>query len=698
MPAHSDNALKYLCSIKGAFPLRGLRTRTVSHFTHLFCLLFLLHALCACGSLESAESQGDSDPVGTQEQMEAEDHVLDEESVPRHELAVRVSALLENWSVKERNFLEAYREEFKRALNGTQELQEQLVKAYEERGYALIFSDGQKLSKSAESLMETLRQVTTEGLKHESYQAPRLESYLENVATSDQMYRNVSMAPDNERAEMFWKLLHALRTEEVIELVVIEKRLTTAAFDDRDLPLVSDTLDWLERLFASKAALNSALREVDMLLLSNWFRYVYEMRYAKRIHPFEGEPNEATDIARAEPALELHFQTTDFNDLAPSLLELVPKIPEYQKLKEGLAFYQKLAVEQDHLLLAKATQRLHKGSKGDNVVVLQRRLQQEEYYEFEGEPSGVFDAALSESVRLYQEVHQLKETGKMDRGTRSSLNKSFAQRADQVAFALQRHRESELHQGMWRYGTVPVQARVNIPAFEATFFRDGQEAVRHRLVVGNNKIETDEETGLKGHYNRTRLFSREMTTIVLNPTWRVPKRIKEQELDENLFDEPDYYEKNNYEVVILDDGSERVVQLPGPNNALGLVKFLFPNEWSIYMHDTPQKQFFKREIRAYSHGCMRTHNALELAEWILTEFDGMSVDRFKKIVDSRETYGIPLKQKIPITIDYNTVAVHESGRMMFLLDVYRFDRDYLQGKTPYPLLPDELLPQVVLVE
>ena len=211
-------------------------------------------------------------------------------------------------------------------------------------------------------------------------------------------------------------------------------------------------------------------------------------------------------------------------------------------------------------------------------------------------------------------------------------------------------------------------------------------------------MSTEEQSGLRGHFNRTRLFSRQLVTVVLNPTWRVPVRIKEQELDPKLMENPDFYETNNYDVVIHDDGSEHVIQLAGPDNALGLVKFLFPNEWSIYMHDTPKKRLFKREIRAFSHGCMRVHEALDLAQWLLVDNEGWTKERFDKVVAKRKTYGVPLKTKVAITIDYNPVAVHANGRAMFLSDVYKFDRDQAEGKTPYEKSSAGRQTQVVLVD
>ncbi len=361
-----------------------------------------------------------------------------------------------------------------------------------------------------------------------------------------------------------------------------------------------------------------------------------------------------------------------------------------------LARYRQLADEHTPIELPRAAKKLKLGSEGEVVQQLEKRLLQEAY--LEGEVTGKYDERLQNAVKAYQETHQFKPTGEMDRKARSSLNIPLARRAVQLARGLQRHRESELHQGKWRFGTVSIQARINIPQFEATFFKDGELARTHRVVVGSNAVSVDERTGYKGHFNRTRLFSRQMVTVVLNPTWRVPPRIKEQELDPKLMDNPDFYETNNYDVLIHDDGSEHVIQLAGPNNALGLVKFLFPNEWSIYMHDTPKKRLFKREIRAFSHGCMRVHEALDLARWVLVDNEGWTNDRFDKVVKKRKTYGVPLKKKIAITIDYNPVAVHENGRAMFLSDVYKFDRDQAAGKTPYRQPTKGRQTQVVLVD
>ena len=616
----------------------------------------------------------------------------------REALARRVLGFLDAWTQRESAFLEAYKRDFEAALGELRWFKKLSTAGYEARGFALRFSDGQDLRPAADAMIAAIEDLEAHGLDPEPYGREALRTKLKAAAEAKQAYLTTLVPPDDVDRARLWKLAERLRGGLAVNHGSIVSALGEAELDDQHVPLVDAAEARLEAMFEAKAALNDALRDLDIALMQGFFRYAYDMRLSRRVHPFLADPDDATGVERAADSLRQLYDETDFDALDVGLRALVPTFPLYKPTMEGLARYRRLAAEEEQVVLPKAVQRLRRGSKGDNVVLLQRRLAQEGYLELEGEPDGLYGEGLSEALTLYQETHQLDPSGAMDRGTRSSLNKAFADRADQIALSLQRYRESELHQGEHRFGSVPVQARVNIAAFEAVFYRDGAPARTHRVVVGSNAVSVDEDTGIKGHFNRTRLFTEQLQTIVLNPTWRVPSRIKEQELDEKLIEEPDFYEKNNYELKILDDGSEEVVQLPGPNNALGLVKFLFPNRFSIYMHDTPKKRLFNRQIRAYSHGCMRTHEALDLAKWVLTDLQEMTEARFEQILDSRQTYGIALENKIPITVEYNTVGVHESGRMMFFLDVYKFDSDLAKGKTPYEKPPHNArFEQVVMV-
>jgi len=645
----------------------------------------------ACG-----EEQSDT-PVATATKPTAPTPPPEPPPPERDELVRQTAAFLKGWETRKERFLESYRTDFERALSRMGWFRQLSTRAYEARGFSsLIFSDGQSLRPAAHTMIATVEEVDAHGLDGDRYNRDALKALLQKVVDKQEDYNKTIVAPDDPVANTLWTALERLHTGLDGGELAIRLALEEAELNDEHVPLLDDARTRLDALFQAKASLNDVLRDLDLGLLQRFFRYAFDMRFARRLHPFDADKDDGAGVERVAEQLFALFSSTDFDVLAEALTGLEPALPEYRKMMVELARYAQWAAEHETITLPKAAKKLKVGSDGDVVKLLERRLIQEAY--LEGEETGTYDERVEASVKAYQETHQFKVTGEMDRRVRASMNMPFAKRAVQLARGLQRHRESELHQGKWRFGTVEMQARINIPKFEATFFRNGELARTHRVVVGSNAISTEERTGFRGHFNRTRLFSREMVTIVLNPTWRVPVRIKEQELDPKLMEAPDFYETHNYDVVIHDDGSEHVIQLPGPDNALGLVKFLFPNEWSIYMHDTPKKRLFKREIRAFSHGCMRVHEALDLARWLLVEVEGWTDHRFDKVLGKRKTYGVPLKHKVVITIDYNPVAIHENGRAMFLSDVYKFDRDQVAGKTPYPRARGGRQTQAVFVD
>lgn len=640
--------------------------------------------------LATAEPTGDAPSAEpTEQQLPEEAHAA------RGMLARRIRGLNERWTQRERGLLEHYKADFQKAVAASTWFKKLRTRTYEARGYSLLFSDGERLQPQATALLEALDGLEAQAVNPEPYNREALRDAFAAVDKARAAYDAVVGAPLDAKDTALWGVAERTRKAMAADVRVIEAALGATDLTDDDLPRVVTAEVRLDGIFDAREGLNAALRDLDIELLGRWFRYAYDMRFARRAQPFTADKDDASGVTRAAEGLYELTAALDFNKLSEALAKLQPQHPDYPKLVAGLAYYRGLAEAHEQPELGPRADRLRRGSKGELVAALQKRLIQEGY--LEGDVDKVWGESLTEAVRLYQETHQLKETGVMDDGTRRSMDKPYAERAGQVALALQRFRESDLHQGPNRFGESELQARINIPAFEAVFFKNGERVRRHQIVVGNNTIETDEATGLRGYFNRTRMFSAEMQTVVLNPTWKVPQRIKEQELDRELLTEPDYYERHNYKVTVQANGTEEVVQLPGPGNALGLVKFLFPNAFSIYMHDTPKKHLFSRELRAFSHGCMRTKDALDLARWLLCDEQGLDPARFDRILDSREEYGIALTKKVGLTIDYCTVGVHDTGHLMFFSDIYRFDRDFEAGKTPYPPAPTANLEQGVLV-
>jgi len=282
----------------------------------------------------------------------------------------------------------------------------------------------------------------------------------------------------------------------------------------------------------------------------------------------------------------------------------------------------------------------------------------------------VFDRRLKEAVLAYQRSHQLWDHGSVTPETLRSLNVPARRRWNQIRVSLQRWRESNI-------GADDHYVRVNIADFHAEVWRDGERKMRFKVITGRAKRTEDSETGTVRYPLATPSFSDTIEYIVLNPYWNVPPSIRKNELQPKLEENPDYYEEEGFEVVVDDSGREYVRQKPGPNNALGKVKFLFPNEHSVYLHDTPAKHLFDKPVRAFSHGCVRIAKPMEFAHYLL-DLDGRwtGEDRKRRLeqwfAKEGETW-LALRQSVPIHIEYEVVRVDADGHANFLADVY--DRD-----------------------
>ncbi len=201
---------------------------------------------------------------------------------------------------------------------------------------------------------------------------------------------------------------------------------------------------------------------------------------------------------------------------------------------------------------------------------------------------------------------------------------------------------------------------VNIPEFRLHVFEGGKEVLSMDVVVGATAT-------------RTVIFSDTLSTVVFSPTWTVPMSIVRNEILPAMAKDPNYLRKKGMEKIGGSAKNPIIRQKPGASNALGRVKFLFPNSYSIYLHDTPSKSFFAREQRAFSHGCIRVSKPKELAEYLLRN-DGTwtSTKIHKAMFDGKETF-VKLKEKRPVTIGYFTAWVEQDGQLNFRDDVYGLD-------------------------
>ena len=296
-----------------------------------------------------------------------------------------------------------------------------------------------------------------------------------------------------------------------------------------------------------------------------------------------------------------------------------------------------------------------------------------------------YQDALVEGVKRFQARHGISPDGVIGSSTAQALSVSAGQRVHQIELALERLRwVPPLEQGRVVF--------VNIPAFELWAFDDvgvQAPALQMRVVVG------------RAMRTQTPVFTGAMKTVVFAPYWNVPRSITRNEILPKLHSNPGYLAAQNMEIVSdgtplpasassiakLASGAAQLRQRPGPKNALGRVKFLFPNNNNVYLHDTPTQSVFEKTRRDFSHGCIRLSQPAALAEWVLRDQDGWDASRIEQEMARTTEKAVPLRTPIPVVIFYTTAIARRDGTILFFEDLYGHDkaleRALAQGY-PYP--------------
>jgi murein L,D-transpeptidase YcbB/YkuD len=275
----------------------------------------------------------------------------------------------------------------------------------------------------------------------------------------------------------------------------------------------------------------------------------------------------------------------------------------------------------------------------------------------------VFDASLAAAVAQFQMRHGIAVDSSLGTETLNSLNVPAAYRLGQIAANMERKR--------WMPRELPERfVYVNVPAFQLQAFDSGAKTLEMKVIVGQ---EFEDKA--------TPVFSDVMETVVFRPYWNITPDIQAKEVGPKAAANPGYLAANDMEYY-KDGGVTRIRQRPGPKNSLGYVKFLFPNDFNIYLHDTPNHELFEKDVRAFSHGCIRVEKPDQLAQWAL----GWDAGRVQEaMTQGPDNTPIKLKQKIPVFITYGTAYVRD-GQLYFGNDLYHRD-DKLVKATAVGALP-----------
>ncbi|MDB5252199.1 MAG: L,D-transpeptidase family protein [Flaviaesturariibacter sp.] len=328
--------------------------------------------------------------------------------------------------------------------------------------------------------------------------------------------------------------------------------------------------------------------------------------------------------------------------------------PVYTGLRMGLATYYDAAKKGGWQPLPSGT--LRKGMSAPSVAMLKKRLAATRQYG--ADTTTVYNDSLMAAVRGAQRQFGLAETGIATDSLIQALNVPAEQRIAQILVNLNRVR--------WvAEPTDGDHIEVNIPSFMLAAYRGGQQVLSMPVVVGKDGAGTVS-------------FRDSISQVIFNPTWNVPSSIVRNEIMPAMKSDPSYLKKRHMEVVSSKDSVPVIRQLPGGDNALGRVKFLFPNSYDIYLHDTPAKSLFDKGNRALSHGCIRVARPDSLAAFVLQGESGWDAPKIATAMMGDRQQEVKVSRPVPVSITYFTVWSDASGLLQFRNDVYGHDRSTMQ--------------------
>ena len=337
----------------------------------------------------------------------------------------------------------------------------------------------------------------------------------------------------------------------------------------------------------------------------------------------------------------------------PSLINKNEKevFDQYFRLKDVLLKYRKIQKDNswNPIVLDSSTTALKLSDSSQTIAQIRQRLFILEDIATDSK-SAVYDDVLAAGITKYQKRNGQHENPIISKKTINSLNVPIEDRIKTITVNMERCRWIDVD-----IAKAPELIVINIPSYRLTYFKEGKPVLTSNVVVGKDM-------------NKTVIFSADMRYIVFSPYWNVPTSIIKKEIKPGMAKNKNYLAQHNMEWF---NGGIR--QKPGPKNSLGLVKFLFPNNNSIYLHDTPSKNLFDEEKRAFSHGCIRVAKPVELANEILKDDKNWTPKKIDTAMHKGKESWYTLKNKIPVYIGYFTAWVDNEGVIHFYDDVYQRD-------------------------
>lgn len=502
---------------------------------------------------------------------------------------------------------------------------------YRRTHYQLLWLDNYQLSSAGEQLLQQLQETSADELREYHYHTTYLRQRLHNLQTHPSEAASIDILLSDAFVSYASDVLNDNLLPDIIEG---NPFLRDALLPEDDEPSPPKTADF--------------------------------------------NPDEGKKHVKFSDIINLVSDNRDPEQLKDILIRLTPAHDEYHQLRQALNHYRDILYSEAWQPLASGPT-LKVGRTHPQVAQVRQML-----YAYGDLPdaslshSETFDQELSEALKRFQARNGEKDSGIVDKKTRRLLNIPPSLRIKQIALNMKRWRQLPRDLGeryIW----------VNLTNYQLQLMNQGQPELEMRVIVGKS-------------YRQTPVLQEFIRTVVLNPTWNVPRRITLYDILPKAKKDPSYLSQRNIEVlknwnsdtsIPLDEidwantGPRnfpyRLRQAAGEDNALGVVKFVIPNDLSIYLHDTNHRDLFEKDMRSLSSGCVRVEKPLELANALLKGKPGWDEDKIQQTLDSQKTTYVRLPENVPTYLMYWTAWVDDKGTVQFRDDIYKHDIAHIRA-------------------
>lgn len=464
-------------------------------------------------------------------------------------------------------------------------------------------------------------------------------------------------------------------TDKLIQMISAIYNSSEEGLDPEDYNL-TEIEKMAERIIASREPSHDDISRIESLLTDAFIRLSSDMATGKT-SPATIDPEwKAVRRITGERWDEYIDSTLNTTDIALAIRNLTPGHREYLNLKKSLARYRQIDSAGGWGTFITSLPKIEKGMRHPDVSSLRKRLAVTQGpIGFDPEDEEFFDQALHDQVVVFQQRNGLEADGVAGKSTVEALNIPVSERISTIEANLER----------WRWLSDDLGENyimVNAADYNLRFFGNGEQQFTSKAIVGTSKRPTP-------------VFSSVMKYLVVNPDWTVPPQILKQDVIPDVIRDSGYLQRKNMRILARDgsvvdpstiDWNQvsanrfpyMIRQEPGKGNPLGQIKFMFPNQYDVYIHDTPSHWQFSKNIRPFSSGCIRIDNVRDFARFLLKDDPDWNTGRLDEEIDNGRSRTIILKNPVPVHIVYFTVWADNDGTTYFWKDIYNRDRQLIR--------------------